>query len=397
MAELTIYDSQGNRYRSSDSDPHEVSERIKNFFFGGVRVYLDIGTETELVVFFRARESKSGRAEQYYAVYQTNTASDLFTRFKDDLEHRVETEYGMTLQTTSDDVELFTKLDSGKKAVPGSNEDHRLLNSLLESGESLQCRTRSADNALALLYKYAQGNASTLAIAENARLDELDDCDLAIEVGGDDELTPIYRTESLLAKRRGTSSSNSQPSTSSRPRATPSDPERSGGRSVPRIIAVAVGGLLVFSVLALVAVNAAAFYGVADSETLDPLVVVGETETTVDETESAPTFENMTIEGQPLMEDGEFVDHVDVTVNDQNNTQIAGTINDQDRAYIAIQRDDAVVAERDALISTSVSLSVGPLTNGEGELLIAVGDDPASEDGRTAVEEISITIHGVTD
>lgn len=318
MSELTTYDSQGYRYRGSDGASRAVSERIEAFFFGGVRVYLDVGARTELVVFFRAHETASGRAEQYFAVYQTETRADLFGRFKDALRRRVEREYGMTLQTTSGDVELFAKLDDEPPALPGAADDHRLIDSLLRAGESLRLGVRDADGALALLATYAESEGRTLAIAENTRIAELDDCDLAIEVGSDEDLTPIGETAAVLAAARGGGDESSgDDGLFSRPRATNAG-ERVRSRLEPvlrtfepafrilgpvsglfgsasraiesalgtlesalgalksalRIGALAVGGLLVLGIVAIVLANVAAAYDLVNTNPVDPIVVV---------------------------------------------------------------------------------------------------------------------------
>ncbi len=399
MAKLTIYDSQGNRYRSSGRDPTEVSDRIEKFFFGGVRVFLDIGSQNELVVFFRARETKGGRAEQYYAVYETDSLNQIFTRFKNDLRERIEDEFEMTLQTTSDDVEVFSKLDGGKGDLPGSREDHRMISSLVGRGESLQIRTRDASAGLALLYEYTHGDADTLAIAENARITELSDCDLTIELDGDAPLSPIGETESLFDDYREQRSAGggSQEGTdrSSRPRATTdsnSGSTRSQSRSVVFMATVGIAGLLVLGVLAVALVNAAALYGVSETDSLDPIVIV-------DGEEPDPELESVAVTGestQLLTDGGEFVDHATITVNDDDGFSVSGDADGQERAYVAVTRDDEVIAETETDIDGGLdSIEVGPLTDGDAELLIAVGDDPASGDDPAIDEEVSITIEGV--
>ncbi|MFA9416382.1 hypothetical protein [Natrinema sp. HArc-T2] len=200
MTELTIYDSHGNPY--GESGRGRPDERIENFFFGGVKLYLKRGSQTELVVFFRARESNVGRAEQFYAVYRTRQTSNLFEQFKSDLRHRVETEHGMSLETSSDDVAVYSALGEGHSSVPGSEFNHELISSLLRSGNRLRFGVSSPRKALALCSKFLQGSAQRVAIADNTDIDELANCDLAVEVGSHRGLEPLGDTQRLMDEQR---------------------------------------------------------------------------------------------------------------------------------------------------------------------------------------------------
>ncbi|MXR51427.1 hypothetical protein GRX03_07400 [Halovenus sp. WSH3] len=106
MADLTIYDSQGDGIRA---DSGTQSQRIKDLFFDGVRL---AGTQTggsyEIICFFRARESSAARSEQYYAVYRSQTSQrEAFEAFPTALRRRIEDEYGLSFDTSTDDTELF--------------------------------------------------------------------------------------------------------------------------------------------------------------------------------------------------------------------------------------------------------------------------------------------------
>lgn len=200
MTELTIYDSHGNPY--GESGRGRPDERIENFFFGGVKLYLERGSQTELVVFFRARESNVGRSEQFYAVYKTRQTSNLFDQFKSDLRHRVENEYGMSLETSSDDVAVYSALGTGSSSVPGTDFNHELISSLLRSGNRLRFGVSSPKKALALCSKYLQESAQRVAIADSTDIDELANCDLAVEIGNHRGLEPLGDTQRLLDEQR---------------------------------------------------------------------------------------------------------------------------------------------------------------------------------------------------
>ncbi|WP_207589784.1 hypothetical protein [Halomontanus rarus] len=413
MAELTIYDSQGNRYTDGDGAPAEVSTRIENFFFGGVRVYMKTGSKTELVVFFRARQTKSGRAEQYFALYRSDTVSQLFTRFKEDLRRRVEDEYDMSLQTTSDDVELFAKLDSGAKPVPGTDDEHRTLSALLEEGQSLRVGTRDADSALALLYKYVQDGAGEIAIAENTQISDLEGCDLTIELGHDEDFVPLGETESRVAQRLTGSSAGTTETQPSRPRATGSEtePESSTLGSAARWGAIAVGSVLVLGLLALVAINGAAVAGVGVPAGLNPVVVAdGHTSSPADDESLAdadgdadePTLEAVTIDGtesHSLTSNGEFVDSVSVTVGDDQLLALAGESNQEQVAFRLVDDSGDVLVQDSRVAGGSFNAHLTELSNGDLTLTIAVGDDVESDDVNgdwvTIREEVTVTVDGV--
>jgi hypothetical protein len=248
---LEIYNSQGKRF---DTEQPTVSSRIEDFFFAGVRLYVDLGREIELVAFFRARESKASRAEQYYAVYRTDSLHDLFGQFTATLREEIEDTHGMLLETSSDDVQLFAGL-STEYAAPGSHSEHDTISTLLSEGKQLRFGVSTFDEALGLLQKYLDDPATRIAIAEDAGHESLDDCDLAIELGSDESLEPLGTTETMLAQKNRHESSSSR----SRPDATETT-ERSRldklkGLAMP--VGVAVGTFIVLLLLVVIGANVA--------------------------------------------------------------------------------------------------------------------------------------------
>lgn len=235
MTELQIYDSQGTRF---DSEQPTVSSRIEEFFFAGVRLYVDIGREVEVVAFFRARESKASRAEQYYAVYQTESQYQLFEQFTTALREKMEDEHGMMLDTSSDDVQLFAGLAT-EYAAPGSRSEHDNISTLLSEGKQLQFGVSTPDEAIGLLQKYLDAPATRIAIAEDASHDVLADCDLAVELGADESLEPLGRTETMLAqKNRQGSTDPSRPRQTTTAASSQSRADKLKQRLMPVIVAV---------------------------------------------------------------------------------------------------------------------------------------------------------------
>lgn len=391
MAELQIYDSQGERYDTSNGV--EQSTRIQNFFFGGVRVYLDIGSPSELIVFFRARESKSGRAEQYYAVYRTDELRKLFDRFKADLRQRVEEEFGMTLQTTSDDVELFTKLDSTQKPVPGTTRDHQIIESSLQRGDRLRFGVSTGEEALGLFLKYIQGDATEVAIGESTAIDDLETCDLVIEVGSYDGLEPLGETTEIFEARRGTTGSHGGSSSrSERPRATAANDEAGTASSVPVVRYGILAGVLLVSivVVGLLLVNVAAMMGYTTSAA-NPVVVVDQN----------PTLEDVQIEGEDshaLTEDGEFVDNVTVAPRDENNiVDVIGETN-QDEWRVALHSEAGPTGQNGStsLFDGEIDVEFSNVSPGEYELIIAAGDNRDGDDWPAIEERVTLHVEDTT-
>lgn len=249
MTELEIYNSQGKRF---DTEQPEVSSRIENFFFGGVRLYVETGSEIELIAFFRARESKASRAEQYYAVYRTNTTTQLFDKFTAALREKMEDEHGMMLQTTSEDVQLFAGLAT-EYAAPGSHTEHDRIASLLSEGKRLRFGVSSNDDALGLLRKYLDGAAGSIAIAEDASNEELNDCELVIELGSEERFEPLGDTEEMLAAKK-----RKQTTGSSRPRKTTVTTEESRLDKAKRLgmpILIAIGVFVAVLVLGMIIIS----------------------------------------------------------------------------------------------------------------------------------------------
>jgi hypothetical protein len=200
MSDLEIYDSEGERVLS---DTRGYSDRIADFFFGGVRLYIERKSRStiELIAFFRARESEASRAEQYYAVYQADNHRNIFDNFSSEMKTMVEDEEGMLLQTTSEDVEVFNSLTRGRYGTPGTPTEHDHIESLLREGKQLRLGVSSSTDAVGLVKKYLDGPSQTLAIADDININKLDNCDLLVETGADVESMPIGSAEEPLDKK----------------------------------------------------------------------------------------------------------------------------------------------------------------------------------------------------
>jgi len=201
MGQLTIYDSEGNEYGHVGRG--RQNQRISNFFFSGVRVAIDLSGQPELIVFFRAKESNTGRSEQFYAVYQDNSPRNLLPNFKSDLE-RWAREQEMTLVTDMDDVQVYRELTEDGGDPPGDDIQHTVLSHILEKGEQARVGVNDHINALSLFQNYSQnGAASRIAIAEESGGSGLNDYDLVIETGRYRGLEPLGETQQRFQRAQG--------------------------------------------------------------------------------------------------------------------------------------------------------------------------------------------------
>ncbi|WP_137284512.1 hypothetical protein [Halorussus salinisoli] len=195
MPTITIYDSEGKQY-SPDQATAERNERIEEFFFAGVRLSLNLSHGAEIIAFFRARESKTGRAEQYYAQYQIQTFDrSALAQFKTAIEERA-SELGLELDTSGQDVQVFRELGTDPGSPPGDDFDRKLIEQLLQQRRRVKVGVGSYTKALALLSSLNLSNARQIAIADDGQKDVLSDYNLVIEQGPHQGIQPIGKTKS---------------------------------------------------------------------------------------------------------------------------------------------------------------------------------------------------------
>ena len=246
MSTLNIYTSQGEQV-GDNAGPD--SARIEDFFFDGVRLYLDTSGDPELTMFFRARESEAGRAEQYYAVYETETSTSLFERFERDLRQEVEEIQEMILETSSEDAQLVSLLTEDI-AVPGTEEQHGAISSILAERKPLRLRVPTENAALGLVRQYVASPAERFAIGDDTETESMNDCDFVIEPGGDGGIEPLGDSVTLFEEQLRRTTANA-----ARPRASQVDPgadETTENRLESlrdELLAVGVGVVLVMGVL----------------------------------------------------------------------------------------------------------------------------------------------------
>jgi hypothetical protein len=203
MAELTIYDSEGSPVAETGA---RTNERIQDFFFDGVRLSVDTtGQGLEMVAFFRARDSQASRSEQYYAVFQSDSAADI-SRFGGMVTRRVEGELDKSLETSTDDTEVFRALRSvgGEEVTPPGDPNTRNdLVELVKEGTDVTVGVRTGKQALALIEDVLREQRRVkTAVAERTDGSSLRDYDLVVDVGQYQGLALLGNTEQALEDLR---------------------------------------------------------------------------------------------------------------------------------------------------------------------------------------------------
>lgn len=246
MTTLHIYSSQGERLGDG---PAPDSGRIEDFFFDGVRLYLDMSDKPEVVLFFRARESEANRAEQYYAVYQADTSTGLFERFERDLRAEIEDEQEMILETTSDDAQLVSLL-TAEPEVPGTADQHGAISSLLAEQIPLRVQVITESAAFGLLRRYIGSPTEEFAIVDDTTTESVTNCGLAIEPGGDTDLEPLGESADRFEEQlRRTTANAARPRTTEPVEAT-DNADRAPLETVGKeVLAISIGVLITIVLL----------------------------------------------------------------------------------------------------------------------------------------------------
>jgi hypothetical protein len=203
MPELSIYDSEGNPVAKTGA---RTNERVQDFFFDGVRLSIDTtGQGLEMVAFFRARDSQASRSEQYYALFQSDSVTDI-SRFGRMVTKRVEDELDKTLETSTDDTEMFRTLRSfgtDDATLPGDPNTQSDILELVEEGTGVTVGVRTGRNALTLMDKVLREQRRVkTAVADRPDSSSLTDYDLVVDVGQHQGLAPLGDTERRLEELR---------------------------------------------------------------------------------------------------------------------------------------------------------------------------------------------------
>ncbi|MFC5279657.1 carboxypeptidase regulatory-like domain-containing protein [Halorubrum rubrum] len=191
MPSLRVYDTRGNEH-SPTGGGGRSNERVKDLGPAGVRLAIEAGRERKFTMFFRARETRNARTEQFYAVYTTRDGS--MREFIDALRDRIEAEWGYTIDDSADDMSVFRALDAGNTSLPGSDQDRAILEELVGSRQGGTVGVRDAESALGLVNEL-MGTYNRAAVADSPESNALSDFDLVVAPDGSSGIAPIGDTE----------------------------------------------------------------------------------------------------------------------------------------------------------------------------------------------------------
>jgi hypothetical protein len=195
--DATIYDSRGNVYWGEGST--RAGDRVKEFFFAGVRVAVNLaGRRPEIVAFFRGRESPTSRAEQFYFVHQAATVQQLFSEFETNFEEAT-ADADIRVDRDTDDMTVFNRFVS----LSGSNVDStfelNVIEHLLSRGQQLRFGVRREDDAIEYFRRFIKSEEVTsIAISDEVDEDALRPYDLVFVPGARRNLDPLGDTERAM-------------------------------------------------------------------------------------------------------------------------------------------------------------------------------------------------------
>lgn len=201
MVDLRIFDSQGEAL-----DGRQVNQTVKDFFFDGVRFALDMD-QNQIFCFLRARDNETARSEQYYALYEYSTRSEMNNIMKA-VKKRIEDQHGMILDMKNDDTQFFEALASiGSGRAPGDSATLDDVGELLSNYHQVRLGVGSYDEAHALFSEFSSHQSvDTIAVSDNASGSSISSFDVVIEKGNHQDLELLGDTadeiEELREQRR---------------------------------------------------------------------------------------------------------------------------------------------------------------------------------------------------
>lgn len=193
MSTLRVYDTKGNAY-SPDGTTSGTNEQIKELFYGGVRLAIRSDHRQEISLFFRARESRNARTEQFYAVYSADNSTAPLQDLISDLTTRIESEWGYTIDESSDEMQVYREVKRRNTAVPGDSTEQDILAELITSQSLVTVGVSDERNAIGLLSEYL-GQYDQAAVADSTDADVLSMFDLVVTPGDYRGITPLGETE----------------------------------------------------------------------------------------------------------------------------------------------------------------------------------------------------------
>lgn len=228
MASITVFDSHGRRLDEPYGDRDDSVRRMAQY---GVVCELHGGQMPQLTVYFRARETDSGRLEQYYARYRPDHSTvdwsvalddtrssrpesgpsldqgfidQLPSEFAEEIVQYAETEHNLSVADSTTDENFLRHLLA---AVPspdpgGSSEERQRAERLLADGERLHFGAESYETALGTasrLVTAGSGRAAAITESDTTLDGGMSAYDLVVERGAYASLVPLGETAERMS------------------------------------------------------------------------------------------------------------------------------------------------------------------------------------------------------
>lgn len=195
MSTVEIYDSQGRPYGEPEA---ERNERIRDLNRHGIVFTIEFGQPIDIVCYFRAYETGSGRREQYYATFSGRASGNVLPEFLNSVRERAD-ELGLDIEDTAAGENVLSNLEQGGPNLPGSSSAHRKIESKLAQSRRIRLGVGTYEEAVSVISRHAGSkNALRAAIGGNAKAAPVSDYDLVIEKGSYTGLEPLGDTDRIL-------------------------------------------------------------------------------------------------------------------------------------------------------------------------------------------------------
>ena len=182
MTRVKIYDSEGYEYGREGA---KRNEQIASFFTSSVRAIIDASsTSIKMICYFRAREGKGQRTEQFYAEYGAESLKSVYREFKSSVERKAK-DLGLEMDYSRESTHILRDIDKADPGYPGlSDTDKRGVKSLIETREKEKLDFGASDyNVATRAAKAAAYRDRVVAISDSGRVSEIKNVDVVFDTG----------------------------------------------------------------------------------------------------------------------------------------------------------------------------------------------------------------------
>lgn len=198
MTEITIFDSRGYRLGEPDGSRDDEIKQMNKY---GVVCSVAKSQPPKLTVYFRARESSSGRLEQYYARYVPDRRIDI--GFADEIKEYAEANHGLSVaDSTGGENFLGTLLARPNlEREVGMIRDRNRAQELLKQGQRLRFGSGSYEDAFSLVLNLVgsrPGLKAAITEDQSTLGGGMSGYDLVVEKGHYSGMTPLGDTKEKM-------------------------------------------------------------------------------------------------------------------------------------------------------------------------------------------------------